>query len=158
MMLRKIIPILVSGIIATASFAFPVQATETYPMEKIETIQTEEHPEIELYGTFEGNGGITTLDYLDDDRAIYWTVRPNTILPYSFLGEIHIYTILGKYIDFLSCGGEGIGELYGKEDVSWLQLANGHYEAVFVGTATDALGTQFRVKDDSKIVFHYYRR
>jgi len=107
--------------------------------------------------TFIGDGGRCTLDYLSSGRYVAWTVKPDTILPYMFSGEISIYTVsTGAYRGTGFCSATGFGTGSGIVDVLGMRLNPGTvYRAEFSGTATDATGNIYTVSPFAKISFTY---
>lgn len=109
------------------------------------------------YLTITGDGGSCTLDYMSSGKYIAWSVKPATILTYTFAGEIDIYTnSTGAYKGTGLCSGFGIGTESGIVDVSGMGLRSGvKYKAVFTGTATDIGGNVFTVSSTAVLRFTY---
>lgn len=111
------------------------------------------------YLTITGNGGTCTLDYMSSGKYVAWSVNPATILTYTFVGEISIYTYsTGAYKGSGACAGFGIGSESGIVDVTGMGLRSGtKYKAVFTGVATDIAGNVFTVSSSASLPFTYYK-
>lgn len=109
------------------------------------------------YLTITGNGGSCTLDYMSSGKYVAWSVKPATLLTYTFAGEINIYTYsTGAYKGTGLCSGFGVGTESGIVDVSGMKLRSGvKYKAVFTGTATDIAGNVFAVSSEAVLPFTY---
>ena len=131
------------------------QSQNVFGMDAISNNENEDG--ITPYLTITGNGGSCTLDYMSSGKYVAWSVKPATLLTYTFVGEINIYTYsTGAYKGTGLCSGFGVGTESGTVDVSGMKLRSGvKYKAVFTGTATDIAGNVFAVSSEAVLPFTY---
>ena len=113
--------------------------------------------EIEPYKTITGSSGVSTIDYMESASMITWSVKPNTVLNYSFAGAMKIIDeSTAKVVGWEDLLIAGSGRLGGEVDLYDFDLTRGHsYRAVLTGTAVDTAGNNYYVSSGAYLPFTY---
>lgn len=147
--------------------AFAAETAEVSPIETesstesgvfgMDIVAVENQDGIAPYKTIEGNGGVSTINYMSSGKYVAWSVKPATILPYTFVGEVTVTTYsTGALKGTGLCSEFGVGTESNIVDVAGMGLRNGVvYKATLTGIATDAAGNKFVVSPDAYITFTY---
>ncbi|MGN0136108.1 hypothetical protein [Anaerotignum sp.] len=138
-----------------------VRDEETNLYAEFEMIQIEENQDIDVgiepYKTITGSRGISTINYMSSASMITWSVKPDTVLPYTFSGAMKIFDEdTGKRVGWEDLYVAGTGKLADEVDLYQFNLKKGHlYRAILTGTAVDGAEEIFYVPSGAFLTFVY---
>lgn len=100
--------------------------------------------------TANGSGGIAKLNAGDNGRTLYWSVKPDTIWPYNFNGNIKVNYYSGK-VRNQAIGG--FGALHQTLSGYMTMKKNKGGSAKLTGTAVNTNGVSYRVLPSVQVAF-----
>lgn len=113
--------------------------------------------QVEPRKTITGSGGVARLDYVKLGTQITWSIKPSTILPYTFAGTLKIYnTKKTKCYRTFNLYEAGVGTEGNDVFIGGLGLRKGsNYVAKLEGSAITVPVGVYWVSDDAELTFNY---